>query len=64
MTGSLVEIMAAFAIAFLIALFVIPTALASLIGAQWYCMGASLLFVAVTFALFLRGVWVNGKSRR
>lgn len=63
MTAWLIEIMAAFTIAFLIALFVVPTALASMIGAQWYCAGGSLVLVAITFALFLRATWLNSQRK-
>lgn len=52
------------AAAFFAAFFVIVTALASLIGAQWYVVGAMLALLLGAFAWFLWAVWQAGKVSR
>lgn len=63
MTTSTVEAMAALGLTLIIALLVIPTALASLIGAQWLCAGVALVALACSVAWFLRQAYKMSKSK-
>ena len=62
MTARLVELMGVVGLAFIGALFVVPTAIAAEFGLHWWCGGGSLVLGAVLFAMLMREWWAISRS--